>query len=90
MVLLLVRCYTGVGSNIGAAVVCGIAVEDLSVPAAPWDAHPVVGPHNRREVAANQYEIGWVARFANVEQDAAVPAVAVDPLETGSIEILLV
>lgn len=80
---------TGV-ADVAAAVEHRIRVEQLLVEAAPWHAYAVPAAHDGREVAHNDEKVLRVPATPEKRDGALFPVVAVNPLESGGVEIHLV
>ena len=80
---------TGVVADIASAVIGSIGIEHFLVPATRGHANSVVVPHYRCKVTSHHHKVRWVGAASQVDEDTVVVVVAIDPLETRMIEILL-
>ena len=76
--------------KVAAAIIGGIAVRNLFVPAEFGHAEPVSGTWHRGEIARNDQIIVGVLGPADIAERAVLVVVAIDPLETGGVEVDLV
>src|SRR5688572_12040753 len=83
------RVYAPLVAHAAAAVVPGVAVEDLAPAAAARHADAIVVARHRREVAHHQYRRRTVAAHAHERKRALLPVAAVDPAEAFAREVLL-
>src|SRR5206468_1012128 len=73
-----------------AAVDGGIAVQDLQPAPASRDADAVARPWDGCEIAGEDQRVATIVPAADEGDDARLPVVAVDPLETRGVEVELV
>ena len=74
----------------GASVFLGVAIQDFSPIAGVGYSHPIIVPRQRSEIAHNYQPVFFGATFAYEAENAAKRVVAVDPFESGWIEVQLV
>ncbi len=74
-------------ANIAAAVVGGIAVENLFVPAAFRHAQQVAFAWHRCEIVGHDHKVRRIFCLAHEAEHAVLPVVAIDPFEARVIEI---
>src|SRR5260221_6190577 len=74
-------------ADAGAAVVCGVGVENFFVKATGRNADAVIAANDGRGVEDDHEKIIVIAGAADKGDDAVVAVVAVDPFETGPFEI---
>ncbi len=77
-------------ADVAAAIILRITVEYFSIRARFRHPNEVTFTYGRRKVAGNDHEVVGVLGLSHPNQNAVASILAIDPLEAGTVELVLV